>query len=345
MDFSRDVNGWDILLNICAGIFMGNAETAKRALLIRMLHLVTFELKTYATMGRVARMLACLLRPAPELEEAFNFLLTLVGTEVINTRFCDADGFTVLHRVVVCHLKEEVSMAISKGPYLYPLGFDNECSPRMETPASLAMYLSPTFAQWRCGLIASEVDLENFVEQELRLNHVVHPRWEKQSLLDLFAYMDNSEFDDLRALYCSDCNRLIYQVRVQPHWRHLLERIKQGFNFANPSQEDSDICEGLEVEAESKSESNSGWEVESSEDPHGYPATISIRSECIYAVHELVCMDCWLYYIRTGTRGRPRSWKRCFSSDILHELSSDDSSEDSSEESSEDEYSPYHLHC
>ena len=334
MDFSdANESGWEALILLCYRVW----EPSHRALLLWTLKTLTFELKTYAIIERFARMLFSILRPEPELEEASRLLLDLGGVEVIDIAVLDTDGYTILHQAAIWHTHGQVSLALSKGPNLHPLGFNSEFSPRGETSTSLAMYLSPSFAQWRIDLIMNEVDLEKFVESEMKQNHFVHPGWDKQSLSDLFAYTHDDLDVDLRGVFtCNDCNRCIDYIKVQPYWRHLLERIKQGFDPETPSLDDSDTCEEWEAEAESRLELESERQVESDEDPHGYPATISIRFECIYAEHEVVCMDCWQYYTRTGVRGPPRSWKRRFAYDVYRNKSSDDSSED--------EYSPYHIH-
>lgn len=71
------------------------------------------------------------------------------------------------------------------------------------------------------------------------------------------------------------------------------------------------------------------------EDTHGYPEMVSLRSNCVYAKHELVCMDCWLYYRQTGTHS---------AGDVDSSSSLDEISFSKDDESSEDEYSPYHIH-
>jgi len=137
----------------------------------------------------------------------------------------------------------------------------------------------------------------------------------------------------------------------------LIERIKQELDPDNPirTQADSEVGEEKEADfgiiAEAASSPNniplvdpnelpSDWEedtgseqdTDSPEDIHDYPATVSILSECVYAWNEVLCMDCWIHYRRTGTRRPPQNRNQRFTRDAPAE---DDLS---------DEYSPYLIH-
>ena len=71
------------------------------------------------------------------------------------------------------------------------------------------------------------------------------------------------------------------------------------------------------------------------EDSSKYSATISIQSDCMYDMHELVCMKCWLHYEETGTRWQDAG---------TDEDSSETEDSLSGDASSEDEYSPFLIH-
>ena len=74
---------------------------------------------------------------------------------------------------------------------------------------------------------------------------------------------------------------------------------------------------GSEMELKSESESESEflrywkpeWELWDS-NPHDYPTTVSLQSDCVYCPHDIVCMNCWLFYIKNGTR-RKANKRRC----------------------------------
>lgn len=375
MDFSdRNGDGWEVFAWLCDSCNNESGETeAKIALLLWMLKLSSFELKTYFVEDRFARMLFYVLDPRPGLEEASDLLLNMGGAGLIDA-FGYFNGYTILQeRVAWARPREDIRTVLSRGPDFHRLGLDDFFTPQEETPTSLAMYSEWVFADWLYGLGTIEVDLEIFTEQELERNHVVHVGWKKDTLLDLFAY-DYEHHVGLRKEFwtCGDCAQEIDIVIVQPYWRHLLERIKRRLDPNSPAQHDSEArepenadLEGI-VEAASSSsnlaqepdvtenapfvdlselpsESESEWESESESesefegDIHGYPATVPIQSDCVYAREEVICMDCWIYYIRTGTRGPPhRTGTR--RPPHVDEYSS------SIEELSEDEFSPYLIH-
>ena len=252
---------------------------------------------------------------------------------------------------------------LAKNPDLHRLGFNRFYTPQEESPTSLAMYTYPKFTEWRRGLVANEVDLENFINQELERNSLLYPGWEAETLYDLFAHRDRLELDIGYHWACSDCSKNDLGFRVQPYWRHLMERIKRRIDPDDPAQADSEVnktddaeTKGV-VEATSSSNnlgherdvtgnvphvdpnellSESERESEIEGDIHGYPEMVSARSGCVYAPHEMVCMDCWVYYRQTDQRFVKVGvdWE-------------DDSPADktpSLDESSEDEYSPYLIH-
>ncbi|MCJ1264901.1 hypothetical protein MMC22_004776 [Lobaria immixta] len=366
MDFSDESgDGWKVLERLCDSSAEGHGETeAKIALLLWMLKLSSFELKTYFVEREFAIMLQWVLKAHPVLEEASDLLLNLGGAEIIDAMGYVIDGYTILQRRVAwARPREDIKTVLSRGPDIHRLGFDSYFTPQQETPTSLAMYSEWVFADWLYGLGTIEVDLEIFTEQELERNHVVHIGWEKDTLLDLFAYDNEPDVDAREIWVCSDCTQEIDSVKVQPYWRHLLERIKRRIHPDSPTQHDSearetenadlggvveaasssshlaqepDVTENapfvdlseLRSESESEWESESGSEFEFEGDIHGYPATVPIQSDCVYARHEVICMDCWIHYIRTGTRRPPHV----------------DEYSPSIEESSEDEFSPYFIH-
>lgn len=387
MDFLDEMgNGWDIFDSLCDSSNAANGDRdAKISLLLWMLRLLSFELKTYFVRQRFLRMLNWTIHPDPRLEEASTLLLNLGGAEIIDAPFFGTDGYTILHRNVAYATDGEVSATLARGPDLYRLGIDYDYTPQYESPTSLAMYSSWAFADWLRELIAIEVDTEELIGQELERNPWVHPGWEKETLRDLFAYRYRPDLDFRDCWTCSDCTgRSISFVKVQPYWRHLLERIKQRIdpdrpeqaasevdetenadvrNIAEPTSSSNNLAHGtyttetllldalnelsseseLEQEPGLASEPESEKESEEDEDVHGYPETISIRSECIYDWNEVVCVDCWLRYRRTGTRPPPGARKRRFALYFDDDSPLDEYSP-AGDESSEDEYSPYLIH-
>ena len=357
MDFlDADGNGWLVLSRLYEGVSCIGGETeAQSALLLWMLKLLTYELKAYYIRSKVASLLDCTLCPFPGLEPASNLLLKLGDAKIIDAQD-GIDGYTVLHtRLAYALDPRDVGLVLSKGPNLHLLGFDDHYTLETESPMSLAMYSSWAFADWLHGLVAIGVDLGTFVDQELKNNALIHHGWEQETLHDIFDYPARPDlcFRDLRS--CADCGMSTSIVRVQPYWRHLLERIKQRIDPDDPFWRDSGVDEtqisniksGMEASNDSDHEPDipgsvslddtidkfqleleSG--VELGFDVHGYPENVPIQSDCIYDPDEIVCMECWLYYRWTGTRFEVEdSW--------MDECPSED-------ESSDDEFSPYHIH-
>ncbi len=340
--FDEDGNSWKVLVTLCANYSENHGETeAKVALLLWMLKLSSSEMRICPVRSRLISMLEWVVtNPYPGLEQASDLLLNLGGAELIDAPTFNEHGYTILQQTIGYALGLDILCSVlSKCPDLYRLGVDHGFTPQEESPTSLSMYSSWGFRYWLDGLDNIQVDLEEFVEQELERNHAVHAGWEKESLLDLFAYGYTPDF--LLSWTCSDCSELIDYVNVQPYWRHLIERIKQGLDPDSPAQAGSEVGEedadsGSIAEAASSSSDVSLDDLNelssnSEEDPHGYPATVSIRSDCIYAQREVICMDCWLYYRNNGTRRPPYNWNQGFVTDT-------------GGDSSEDEYSPFLIH-
>lgn len=370
MDFSdENGDGWEVLANLCENATETHGECdAKESLLLWMLRQSSFELKTYFIRGRLEHILDWTLCFSDR-SEASDLLLNLGGAETINTGVHSRDGYTVLHYSVA--YAYPVSKLLAKGPDLHRRGFDYDYTPQEESPTSLAMYSSCAFTKWLRGLVTIKVKFEEFIDEELERNPLVHTGWEKETLHDLFAYHHRPDLD-VEGYYCSDCTKCIFEIEVQPHWRHMLERIKQRIDPDGPGQTDSQVGEKENTDVrkiaetastsddpthepdttgnvllvdsnELFSESDSKSESELEEDVHGYPAMVPIRSDCVYAPKEMICVDCWLHYRRTGTRRPPLPWKRRFAIDTDDDASSDEYSS-SGDESSEDEFSPYHIH-
>ena len=409
MNFSdEDGSGWRIFTTVLRLPSLASIKDreAEAALLAAMIKLSSFELKTYGFGHRLAGMLAYRIHPVSD--EACDLILHIGGADLINYPFRFSlnhenlhlyEGYPILHwRLMHIRVAEGLSQVLSKGPDLFRSGFDDPISPQKETPTSLAMYTSWAFKSWRDGLISAGVDVEKFIEQELEKNQLVHTGWINLTLRNLFL-CDHSGYKstwhiwerskgvtDINSVYCSDCAKFIYFIAVQPHWRHRLERIRQGLDPDTPVQDEyeandaeltgfaistsslgspndlADETYGIEDGAlDSDTVSSSDADPELAQrpyrllrgDPHGYPKMVSLLAECVYCRHEFICMECWLHYVRTGTRGKTGRWKRGYPAWAVSHSSSTDSftSDDESldprsaeDEASEDEFSPYLIH-
>ena len=381
MDFS-DIHGsgWRVFRNVrpLPGFLAKRDLEPEAALLLGMIKLSSFELTTYGFGIELAGMLASCLHPVSD--ESCDLLLHIGGADIIN---CPLDcliyiggGYPILHwHLIHFRIAEGLSQVLSKGPDLFRSGFNGTISPRKETPTSLAMYTSWAFERWRDVLISFGVDVENFVKLELEKNQLVHTGWTTPTLLHLFS-CDHSEYEPMQDIWdCSDCAAELhatemYSLIVQPHWRHRLERIRQGLDPDLPVQDDSEANDteltglatltdtlgspyeladetyGIGDDAlDSGTLSPSATDPELGfwsfrESPHRYPRMVSLLADCVYDRHEIICMNCWRHFVWSGTRRQP-SWKRDFPAWLISNPSPIGSMED---EASEDEFSPYLIH-
>lgn len=358
MDF-LEVNGdgWKVLLDLCDAAFeVHGCSEAKSELLLGMLRLSSFELKTNIITSRYAELLFYLLLPEPKLLEASDFLLRLGGPEIIDAVEDGIGAYTALQKnIAYAEQRDDMSVVVARGPDLHRQAFDISYTPYLESPTSLAMYSSWAFADWLHALVDNNVDLEKFIDQELEQNSELHPGWEKDTLLDLFTHSARPDIHIRGKWTCSDCIRNRPAIRVQPYWRHLLDMFKEGLNPYDPAPAGSEVDNeenadrGSIAVALTSSSSNPSQksvfeengsldsldelasESGSEDDTSEYCATTSTGPDCLYGKHEVVCMVCWLHYEQTGTRGPPED---------LPEKKDSSSSDDSSE----NEYSPYLIH-
>lgn len=266
----------------------------------------------------------------------------------------------MLHRELARGVDWDLNEIIRRGPNLHRVCYDTSFTPYDETPTSLAMYSSVAFTCWLRGLASTDVDIETFIDQELEQNSEIHTGWEKQAMLNLFAWGDRPDLHRWkRSWECSDCCSGCIRLKVQPYWRHVVERIKQGLDPddtpATPGCDDkyragfgsgrtadaacssSDlrtppaICRNVVLMTRDDLSSESNGEQCSS----GYPAIVPLEWDCIYAWDEIVCMKCWLHYQRTGTRRR-NPYANLPSSANWYSSPKDDCLDD--------EFSPFNIH-
>ena len=262
MDFmDQDGNGWDVLDGLChASRSVSGEPAAKIALLLWMLRLFSSEIKMCGNERHYARMLYWTLAEDTGLAEVSQLLLRLGGPESIDEPVYYDDGYTLLHFSTALGFNQSVVLA--QGPDVHRLGGDSDASPEEESPFSIVLYSSWGFGNWLDGLATAGKGFEEFVTQEIQRNHTTHPGWEKETLLNLSTYDYLTEYP---SWLCSDCTKAMTKIRVQPHWRHFLERIKQGVDpYYSPAEASSEIVEEGSAEGRSTAEA-----VDNTDDPTG----------------------------------------------------------------------------
>ena len=343
VDFTdQDGNGWKVLIGLCdASNILEGEPAAIMAILYWMLRLFSSEIKMCGSERNYAELLHWTLGQETGLAEASRLILHLGGPELIDIPVYDDGGYNTVHfRAAGAEGRRDIDPVLAHDPDIHRLGCDFEWSPEEESPLSLVLYSSWAFRDWLDTLATAGKDFEEFVSEEIKRNHAIHPGWEKETLLNLSTYDYLVDYDPLGSCQCADCNIGNYQIRVQPHWRHFIERIKHGIDpYYSPAEASSEVDEeesaesritaeaeentddptdlddiGSETDSESGSESlsefdelgsSSVWKPEwelGHLNPHNYPTTVSLQSHCVYCPHEAVCMNCWLFYINTGTR-------------------------------------------
>lgn len=303
-----------------------------------MVKLSSFELKTYFTKQPFVGLLNWNLAFPEPVTDVGVLLLNLGGEEIIGATiqsayFCDnMDGYTVLHMCLAHGSSGDgIRVLLTKRPDLHQLGFDGTYTPQEESPTSLAMYSSWAFAFWVRELESTGQDRGQFVDEELRRNSRVQAGWAKETMLDLFASEYHPDLHFRQDFDCSDCLGEAAPVRVQPYWRHFLEKIKQrterdistqvelavtdeekNADVANrvelshgPSNQHDKpkISENTHVDDLDNYTSDSEWESASSsgsvwdDDIQSYPKNISLLLDCLYARDEVICIACWEHYV------------------------------------------------
>ncbi|KAI4202328.1 MAG: hypothetical protein LQ346_002002 [Caloplaca aetnensis] len=265
MDFiDQDGNGWDVLLDLCDASVSDSGEPASReALLSWMLRLVSSEMKMCGTKRHYAKML-CFILGVQGQAEASRLLLRLGGPGSIDSPVHHDGGYTILHlNAAHAEGQEGTSVVLAHGPDVHRSGWELDMTPEEESPFSLVLYSSWGFADWLDALVIAGRGFEEFVTEEMQRNSTTHPGWEKETLLNLATYHYLIDSNPRRSWQCGDCSKKSTSIGVQPHWRHFLERIKQGLDPYDSPAEAS-----LEVDEEESAEGRSTAEaVDNPDDP------------------------------------------------------------------------------
>ena len=318
MDFSvEDANGWQVLIILCWDVLHSREDLkATCDLLLWMLQMSRFELRTHLNRSNYAEMFDKILEPDPDLAGAADLLFNLGGSSII-----DADTIGTFSKCFVLQIAlarvdhdDYVSTVLAQGPNLHRLCFSAGFTPYVQSPTSLAMHSPVAFRSWLQALVKTGLDIGNLIDQELEQNPELHVGWGKGTLLNLFTHGDRPDLLFKSRLVCSDCECWpgFYGPLKQPHWMHLLERIKEGLYLYDPAPTKSNVNED-----ENKDHTSEHSEIS--------------QIELDYGKHEAVCDHCWLSYKRTGIRGLLKALPNRKNTSL-------------SDDSSESEYSPFHIH-
>lgn len=263
MDFmDYDGSGWFVLFALCDAASTVRGDPASRvALLVWMLKLFGSEIKLSGSGRHYAGLLDYTLDQTPDqdtgLAEASGLLLRLGGPKPMDTPPYYDGGYTILHSCAAyVQLQEKIKVVLALRPDIHRLGYDYRMSPEEESPFSLVLYSSWAFEYWLNALASIGKGFEQFVTEEIERNHTIYPGWKKETLLDLWTYDYGIAYVPPCVPQCADCAKKSYQVTVQPHWRHFLERIKYGIDpYYSSAEATSEVDEEESVEGRSIAES------------------------------------------------------------------------------------------
>ena len=234
LDFSYEESGWiflDDLLAVCSvtarGIKADANDDERNALAMWPLRMLAADMKNNFVETRAAPLLFWASRYTTS--DVFDFLLK------ISDKFIDArrlkDGYSILIRELFyvhksLDIDDRLNMILTRGADPHLIGFEEERSPRKETPTSVAMYSSGAFVTWRKALWPISTDLQLFVQKELQQSPLKTAGWHEDSLLFLFQSHIHPRFNRRYRLTCDMCGRPTV-VRVELPWRRWLDSIKE----------------------------------------------------------------------------------------------------------------------
>ena len=236
MDFSdEDSDGWEALRLLANNVLFANVCEAKAHFLI------LWALRSYIPEIRMhfnESAFAGLMSGTMWLEntEAMDILLGASCCSNLIDALQERGGYTtLLQRIPEIYSGDQLPLILQRNPNLHHLGFDFDISLFLESPMSMSLYNCWTFASWRNTLIKSQVNIDDFVRQELEYSVMKDAGWKSATLLVLFDYDSKLSDDDPGNFFGHKCNwcrgrEKVYYIDVQPHWVQIVERIKHGLD-------------------------------------------------------------------------------------------------------------------
>ena len=94
--------------------------------------------------------------------------------------------FTLLQMAIATGCK--YGALLKHRPQLNEVRYEHDYSRRPETPTSVAMYCAREFQKWQISLKYMHVNIEDFIDRELKQSPLADSRWTKDALRQLFQY-------------------------------------------------------------------------------------------------------------------------------------------------------------
>ena len=266
---------------------------------------------------------------SPEMLDSIGLLLQMGPPGIIDDKI-EGLGITPLVDSILDHSfkgrrphKVRMLLALGADPHLSAFWW---VSNRVESPLSLAMYWFPNFYSFRDALRELNLHVEDIVRRELEQGGpLVDDGWQVETLsallkLDFELELEPPEDTEKE---CSNCRHFFYKRfdrMVQPYWHDILERIKNGTYVQNARSDTQDVQSSSGQRGSSDSDKMSltntadGGAVSQDSDllddqsfqsDEELALTANSISRLALGKEELWCMECWLYFKKTGQRCSP----------------------------------------
>ena len=357
MDFSETAGGgWDTLILLGDQTERIGGETvAKRTLFSWILRVTACDVKENFLEREYSLVLYWVL--CREKDDMIRSWLQFGGKDAINSR-CSNGGYSNLH-YWTAYAEHRLDFILKQAPDLHLIGCDDFHSPIPETPTSLALYSTFAFSNWRDSLHVARIELCEFICAEMQQMPLVDAGWTVKTLWAVFHYTYETDWHLLDHRFCDDCAGNLHAVKVQPYWLHILTEIKSGLYHddlpewplatsggkyeteggrAEGGEGHRDVTTDLDGQPQILRSLSGDGDEESSQNVTKYH--ISTNSwklgeqdvlDCAYRREEVVCMNCWLWYKKSGKRFTPDDYE-------------DESDLEDTDGSSDDGFSPFMIH-
>lgn len=183
MDFEVESSGWKLLM-VWAYTYdpqFNHRGTAELDLLRWFLQLFKSEIAANLN-SRPCKMLLLQLLERPAAFDCFFGQVTTHNVDEVGP----LQEYTILQQAIAAGCG--YSPLLKYRPNLHVVRYDYSMSRKPETPTSLALYNAAEFKGWRTALEQMNVDIESFIDEELRQTPLAADGWTKDSLRQLFSY-------------------------------------------------------------------------------------------------------------------------------------------------------------
>ena len=270
------------------------------------------DIKAYYSKYRVNTLIC---DASPEMFESIGLLLELGPPGTIDDKSVTWGITPLIHSIQRRHFdKSKRLLALGADPHQSSFSW---YSNRVESPLSLAMYLSWAFCSFRDALVELNFHAEDFVRRELEQGGpLLKDGWRAETLTALLEYDFDFEPPRQEIQSCNSCrfSRLFSEITVQPYWQNILERIKNGTHVQNDRSDTLDMqsssSQTLSISATDSlpNTTNDGplpqdyvIPGDQSNQSDEEPVTTESPSERLAPEREeLWCIWCWRHFKETG---------------------------------------------